>query len=1004
MRRLLLLAPLLLAAAAPPRVLDDFEDLARWKVLPSDGIVASLSSEEGFQGRALRLDFDFQGRAGYAVVRRELPLDLPGNYEIRFRVRGEGPPNNLEFKLVDPSGENVWWVNRRDFEPPREWTEIRIKKRHVQFAWGPAGGGEIRKVAAIELAVTAGRGGKGYLLVDDLTLRELPPERPYDRTPSLSASFGEPGLALDGDRSTAWRSGGGWLALDFLEDREYGGLVLDWEPGRDASQYEVQLSDDGKQWRTVHRVAGGDGGRDYLFLPETESRHLRLLFPEGGNLGLAEIAVQPLAFSATRNAFFEAIARDAPRGFYPRGFLGEQAYWTVVGVDCDTAEAMLGEDGQLETGKGSFSVEPFLVLDGDVVTWADVEGSQTLAGGDLPIPSVTWKGPPVSLEVTAFAAGEPERSVLYARYRLRNQSRTEARPRLVLALRPFQVNPPVQFLNTPGGVATVRDISWDGLTVTVDGRTVLPLEPPNGFGAAAFDEGDITAHLARGGLPRRARVNDRFGHASAALAWDLRLAPGEQSDIHLAIPLHPGAKAGGFDDELAAVEEKWREALGRVEIRVPVAAYAETLRSNLAYILINRDGPGIQPGSRSYERSWIRDGALTSSALLRLGHDQAARDFLVWYAGHQFDDGKVPCCVDVRGADPVPENDSHGEFIHLAAEHFRYTGHRATADAMWPHVQKAVAYMEKLRQQRRTAEYRAPDKLHFFGLLPESISHEGYSDRPVHSYWDDFWALRGLDDAVDLARALGKNDEAARWAAIRDEFREDLHASLRRTIALHRIDYIPGSAEKGDYDPTSTSISVAPGGELSRLPRKELLHTFERYWRESVERRDGKREWDAYTPYELRNLRTFLRLGWRERTHELLAFFMADRRPAGWNHWAEVVAREARKARFLGDMPHTWVGSEYIHALLDLFAYKRAEDGALVLGAGLPPEWVEREGVSVQGLRTEHGLLSYTAKREGEGVRFRIDQGLTVPAGGLVIHWQGREMAVRQLPADIFIR
>ena len=32
----------------------------------------------------------------------------------------------------------------------------------------------------------------------------------------------------------------------------------------------------------------------------------------------------------------------------------------------------------------------------------------------------------------------------------------------------------------------------------------------------------------------------------------------------------------------------------------------------------------------------------------------------------------------------------------------------------------------------------------FFGLLPESISHEGYSSKPMHSYWDDFFALQGL--------------------------------------------------------------------------------------------------------------------------------------------------------------------------------------------------------------------------------------------------------------------
>ena len=98
-----------------------------------------------------------------------------------------------------------------------------------------------------------------------------------------------------------------------------------------------------------------------------------------------------------------------------------------------------------------------------------------------------------------------------------------------------------------------------------------------------------------------------------------------------------------------------------------------TLKSNLAFVLVNRDGPWIQPGSRAYERSWIRDGALTSSALLRLGHASEVREFLLAFAQKQFADGRIPCCVDARGADPVPENDSHGEFLFLAAEYFRFT-------------------------------------------------------------------------------------------------------------------------------------------------------------------------------------------------------------------------------------------------------------------------------------------------------------------------------------------
>ena len=81
---------------------------------------------------------------------------------------------------------------------------------------------------------------------------------------------------------------------------------------------------------------------------------------------------------------------------------------------------------------------------------------------------------------------------------------------------------------------------------------------------------------------------------------------------------------------------------------------------------------------------------------------------------------------------------------------------------------------------------------------------------------------------------------------------------------------------------------------------------------------------------------TFVRLGWRQRAQELLDFFFADRRPPGWNQWAEVVGREPRQPRFVGDMPHGWVASDFIRSALDLFAYEREADNALVLAAGLP--------------------------------------------------------------------
>ncbi len=63
--------------------------------------------------------------------------------------------------------------------------------------------------------------------------------------------------------------------------------------------------------------------------------------------------------------------------------------------------------------------------------------------------------------------------------------------------------------------------------------------------------------------------------------------------------------------------------------------------------------------------------------------------------------------------------------------------------------------METLRSQRLTPEYQTPEKRACYGLLPESMSHEGYMAHPVHAYWDDFWALRGFKDAAAMAEILG---------------------------------------------------------------------------------------------------------------------------------------------------------------------------------------------------------------------------------------------------------
>lgn len=1003
------------------RILDSFDDISAWRATPSDGVSLALSRDAGEQGSAMRLDFDFHGGGGYAVVHRALAVDLPANYEFSFWIRGEAPSNNVEVKLLDSSGDNVWWVNRRDYVFPERWTRFTVKKRQISFAWGPLGGGELHHMAALEIAITAGSGGKGSVWIDQLALT---PREPVPQIPpapraeaSASAQGTTPALAIDGQTGTEWRSASdsaAWLALDLQSNREYGGLTVDWDQRDYARDYDVETSSDGTRWNTVYRIRGGNGGRDYLYMPETESRWVRLVLlksSRGAGYAVREITLKPLAWAASLNAFDFAIARDpdTPRGDYPRAFTDSvQTYWTVIGAPAAEREALVGEDGAVEVDKGMFTLEPFLFADGRLTSWANVRTTQSLDRGDLPIPTVTWnpidRAAPLELATTAWVDGAADSAVLWTRYRVTNHARTAQHPTLFVTVRPFQVNTPWQFLNTPGGAAPVRSLVYDGHVLRVDGghasggNTVVPVTRPDAFGAGMFDGGGVLSTIRHDTVPTAQTATDSLGRSDGALAYRLDIPAGGYRDVIVAVPFGAvtpptsltDAQAAAFaNTTLASTRRAWAERVDGVTVELPPSAaqLARTLRSMQAYILINQDGPAIQPGSRSYERSWIRDGALTSEALLRTGHADRVRAFLEWYAPYQYANGKVPCCVDRRGADPVPEHDSDGEFIYLVREYYRYTRDTTVLVQMWPHVVRAVSYLDSLRQSERTAAYETPATRLFYGLLPPSISHEGYSAKAMHSYWDDFWALRGFKDAAAMASTLNKPDTALRFTTISNDFRTDLLASIAASMQAHKIDFIPGSADLGDFDATSTTIALEPGDEQAAIPKIALTHTFDRYWREHLARVTGQPVWDAYTPYELRTVGTFVRLGQPERAQALLAFFLHDQRPPGWNEWAEVVGRNARAPRFIGDMPHTWVGSDFIRSFLDLFEYEREGDSTLVIGAGVPETWARADvGVRVRGMHTSYGVLDISEEAADDTARVEISGRMSVPSGGFVVH------------------
>jgi len=976
---------------------DELSDLSGWMPVASGLARLDIGSEAGPDGgKAMRLDFDFAGGGGFVVARKELSLALPETWALTFRLRGRGPENRLELKLAGPGGENVWWYKREAFALPDDWQTMVVHSRDVEFAWGPAGGGAIDNVGAIEIALAAGPGGRGTLELADLRFEDRTVRAtPLVRASSAQADHG-PEQLFDATPSTTWRSAVGsgpqWLEVDFQGEREYGGLVLHWARGGRARAFTVRTSSDAATWQTAHTTSHADAATSWVYMPGTAARYLRLELEEsvgGGGFGLARIEVRPFEFSRSIDTFFKAVAGEARRGEYPRPLAGEQSYWTPVGLaDGDTC-ALMDQEGRVEVDRGTWSLEPFLSVGGTLLTWADAEVTQALDDGHLPIPSSVWRLQGLTLRTTAFAARLGGHPVLFVRYNVDGGS-----ARLFAACRPFQVTPPWQSFGALGGMCAIREIDASARGLRVDGaRSVIALTPAARAGAATFDQGGVVEHLRAGDVPPRARVTDAFGYASGALGFDLAAG----GSVFLAIPFGTTASAADAhalvpadtDGEtvLAAVRAQWRERLGRVAVEVPAGRrdHVDTMRTAVAHVLVERDGPALQPGPRRYTRSWVRDGAIMASALLRTGSRLEAQEFVRWYAPHQRADGFVPCVVDRSGVDWLVEHDSHGQLVFAVAECVRFGAEPAFLDELWPAVVRATKFLEGLRETRLAPEYETPEKRAFKGLLPESASHEGYLAHPVHSYWDDFWAVRAFADAAFLAERRGEHDEAARLRALRDTMRADVRVSLETTIRTRQLDYVPGSVEWADFDPTATSNAISLLGELPAMPRAAVAQTYAKYLQGFRDRRDGRMPWKNYTAYEVRIVGALVCLDERAAANELGDFLLGDKRPVAWNQWPEITWRDPRSPGHIGDVPHAWIAAEWVLSFRTMLAYERMEDEALVVAAGIPGAWLDEGAVAVDGFVTYWGTLGYTLRRVDASTIALSLRGDVVPPGGIVV-------------------
>ncbi|MFE7319012.1 beta-N-acetylglucosaminidase domain-containing protein [Streptomyces sp. NPDC057555] len=208
-------------------------------------------------------------QAGLELSRTETDVQTGGHTALQARISSRRPgPVHGPLKVTAPKGITV--------HAPGQLTAPR--------------GGTALVPLTVDVAKNAPSGTYRVSVAfagqeQQLTVRVFPPTGGPDlaRGAAATSSGDETGdfpasAATDGDPRTRWSSPAeddAWVQFALPEPTRLGLVVLRWQDAY-AAAYRVQVSSDGRTWRTAATVRDGKGGREAIRMDAKDARYVRI--------------------------------------------------------------------------------------------------------------------------------------------------------------------------------------------------------------------------------------------------------------------------------------------------------------------------------------------------------------------------------------------------------------------------------------------------------------------------------------------------------------------------------------------------------------------------------------------------------------------------------------------------------------------------------------------------------------------------------------------------------
>jgi hypothetical protein len=476
---------------------------------------------------------------------------------------------------------------------------------------------------------------------------------------------------------------------------------------------------------------------------------------------------------------------------------------------------------------------------------------------------------------------------------------------LVVSLRPYN----------PEGVSFVHELSLgrDRRWWQVNGSECVEFDrPPERHATSEYSDGDVLLGLLDRG--ETSTVRCRAGLASAAALFPLG-----GDGVELTVPLEedeesrpvlPAGSVTGWDRALEA----------SAELEVPDPRF-RFLYESAVHSLVLLSPREVYPGPYTYKRFWFRDAAFMTNALLCAGLSERARRVVGQFPENQRFSGFF---YSQDG-----EWDSNGEALWILWRFCELTGSVPPPESWIKYVRRGARWIGRKRTPKAGSEAHA-------GLLPAGFSAEHLGNNDYY-YWDDFWAVAGLQAAARMCDAWDEQEMTESFEDEAQDLMECIERSLDRSESSRSRSGVPASPYRRMDGGAVGSLVASYPLQLWEAGEKRIGQTIG-FLRENFFLDGGFFHQLAHSGINayltLHIAQVMLRRG-EEAFIDLVETVAELASPTG--QWPEAI-HPRTNGGCMGDGQHGWAAAEWVVMMRNMFV--REEGDKLVLCSGIPRRWL----------------------------------------------------------------